>query len=323
MEKKKLSGFQLGLLIATIVVAGGALAFGILQKRSLNANITGYNAESSALAQMRSMPGAPKEETVTELTARLEEYDKSLLNLNSTLTPGIGIAFENIEPSAFSTLVGSTHAELLKKYEAAGVRVPQDWYLGFEKYASVPAPKNATGVLKYSLSAVKEVHEVLLASDPEALINISRAPASQEIEGGETLRRNNRSNNQKGKNQPDVVSLPIQVSFVAKEGQARDFLNTIVKNENFVFTIDTVKLEEVKAGRFSNDDNASAEVVEEGLEEEVELSFDNIEESNDFNEEEEFLSDEKLFNQVIGAESVAVFVDINLVYMPEDILAKK
>jgi len=208
---------------------------------------------------------------------------------------------------------------LKELYAEQEVTLPADWYLGFEKYTSVPAPKEATGILLYNLEALVWLHEELLKHDPDALLNLYRKPVGLEVEGGESAVSNESSNSEDER--CNVVKLPIELTFAAAEEDVRNFINAISKSEKFIFTIDTVKLKQTKV---EDSLTESSDEEPESNESASADDFDSLFEEGDSDTEEEVeLSDEKLFTQVLGKERVAVFVGLNLTYLPEPIQITK
>ncbi len=314
MEKKKLSGFKLLLIILTLVLAGGAGVLGFLQKKQFDANTQAYATKAAELKKMKEMDGYPSQESVDTLSSAITNYEGVLTDLGQDLATSTGIKFENVEPAKFSARVTKATKALRAKYSEAGVELPEEWSLGFEKYVSILPPKEATGILLYNLEALVWLHEELLSSNPSKLVNLHRKAVALEVEAGESVRQNNQSN-RRGKNQkPAVVAMPMEISFITKENGARDFLNRIVNADKYFFTIDTLKLQEVKAVGLERTVNSAPAEPEESF------GLDAVFSSDESTTEEviEF-SDEKKFTQVLGKELVAVFIDLNLTYLPEPI----
>ncbi len=307
------------LIAITCVVAGGALILGFLQKKSFDNNTKDYQAKSANLRKIKSMAGYPSQETVDKMSSSLVDYEATLDGLSKEFAKVTIPEFKNVTPAEFAAKVSQATKNLKELYEQKEVALPADWYLGFEKYTSVPAPKEATGILLYNLEALVWLHEQLLEYNPDAILNLYRKPVGLEVEGGESVSSNKSSNKKKDKR--NVIKLPIELTFAADEEDVRSFINAISKSEKYVFTIDTVKLKQIQVADSltessddepENNESASAD------------GFNNLFEEDNGEEEEVVLSNEKLFTQVLGKERVAVFLDLNLTYLPEPIqIAKK
>ncbi len=309
MEKKKISGFQIILIALTVVLAGGALVLGFLQKSAFGKNTQAYNAKLGQVSQMKSMAGAPRQETVDQMTDSLKDYQKTLDVLQKELSFAEAPEFKNVKPAEFSDKVTQQTKRLKAAYAEKGVRLPADWHLGFEKYSSVLAPQEATGVLLYQLDALVWLHEELLKVQPDGLVNLYRKPISLEVESGESAINNRQSN--RAPEKTTVTQHPIELSFISREPKARAFINEILKSKKFLFTVDTVKLQEVTV----EDSLDAVEEEESDTTEDAASVFDAIFSEDEGEEEDVPLSNEKLFTQVLGKERVAVFIDLNLSYL--------
>ncbi len=296
----KLTPFQISLGVTTLIIAGGVLGFGIVNQMSYSKNKAKFQADSSALLKMESMKGYPNQENIDILQAELKDYDTDLKKAAEYLKPFEIASFSNSSTSAFASELKAASQNVAKQFEENGIGLPEDWYLGFEKYSSVPAPKNATGALSYQLGAIKFLHEQLVAVNASELLNLRRSAIAQEGE-------QEKSNARKPKG-IEVTKMPLEISFVASEAGARQFLNELVAVNNYLFTVNTLKLK-TKSVEYA--DKASAEKSDSPSDSEV-VSFIFDEEEMEVDQSSQ---NEKLFEQVLGQEQVEVFLSLNVVYL--------
>lgn len=319
MEKKKSNPFHVVLILVTLLVAGGLLGFGFMQKSQFDKDTQAFQSTARDLNVMESRNGYPSQETVDKLTNSLIAYKGKIEGLRNALkTSAVGGDFKNIPSAKFASALGKANEEMKALYEENEIILPNNWHMGFEKYTTVPAPKNATGELTYQLQAIQWLHQTLAEHNPAELRNLYRKPLTSESSSS--------GDENKTKEVSQHVSLPIELTFVAYEEDAREFLNALVKSNKYLFTLDTVKLK-----LLAPEVEEIPEEEEESPEDDVsEDTFDNIFEIDDveevssedgegeemiIEEEVDVLSEEKLFNQELGQEKVAVFLDLNLVYL--------
>jgi len=276
----KSNPFLVTLSIITLVVAGGLLAFGFIKKSEYDKKKNAFQSLSSQLGKMESMEGYPNQENVDKLKTTLVSYKGKIEGLRNALESSSIPAFKNV----------------------------------------VPAPKGATGKLNYQLGSLEWLHKSLAEHNPQELRNLHRKPLKEERGAGEGGKKNKKNSRAV---EPIAVSLPIQMTFVAYENDARGFLNSLVKSNEYLFTIDSIKFKLLTEAEETDEDDEEANNIEE---ENPEDSFDSIFSSEEEPEEgagengglkmpeKMELSDDKLFNQVLGQEKVAVFLDMNLVY---------
>lgn len=318
MEKKKSNPFHIVLILVTLLIAGGLLGFGFMKKSQFDKDTITYQNTVKDLNRMESRNGYPSQETVDKLTNSLIAYKGKIEGLRNALkTSAVGGDFKNVPSAKFASVLGKANKDVKALYEKNDIILPNNWHMGFEKYTTVPAPKNATGELTYQLQAIQWLHETLAAHKPAELRNLYREPLAAEFSSA--------GDDKKAGNTSQHASLPIEISFVAYEEDAREFLNSLVKSNKYLFTLDTVKFKllapEVEEVVVDDEETPDEDVAENTFDSIFEI--DDVEEvSEEDNEGEEMekevvdvLSEEKLFNQELGQEMVAVFLDLNLVYL--------
>jgi len=296
-----MSKFQQLLLVFTIIAIIALIGFGVFQKILIGKKVDEFASVSNTLSKIQSTPGGATVETEEAMKNDMKYYKESIEVFN--------IAFKNIEGSQFSNKVGETHKEIKAKYDEACVQLPKEWYLGFEKYSNSVAPKPATGKLSYGLEAITYLHEELLKAKPQALINLYRKQILEELEGAQAAEGARESNQKK------YIEMPLELTFAAKEKSVKQFINALTSNDKFFFTINTIKIKEVNGRRYACDRLEVVESAEE-LEESKEEESASIE--NALSGDEIVYSPKKKFDQVLGDESLLVFLDMNIVYIPKE-----
>ncbi len=318
MEKAKKNPFLLTLIIISLIVGGGALAYGFVKKSEFVKKNKTYKSRVNELDQMESMEGYPNQENINKLKDSLSSYRGKIEGLRSALQSSTITSLKTIPSSKFASNLVKANKRIKALYNEKGILLPEDWYCGFEKYRTVPAPRAATGILNYQLGAMDWLHTTLADHNPQELLNIYRKSANAEVNAGEDM---NKKSNYRDKSKlqiPYSVSMPIQLTFIGYEENARSFLNALIRSNEYLFTIDTIKLKLVETKAKSEENNEGGGLPQE--QESSDESLDQIFESEGNGEgglalpDKLELSDEKLFNQVLGQEMVAVFIDLNLVY---------
>jgi len=296
-----MSKFQQLLLVFTIIAIIALIGFGVFQKTLISKKVDEFTSLSNTLNKIESIPGGPTVETEEVMKSDMEYYKKSIEVLKKSFANSSDITFKDIESSEFSGNVGAAHKEIMAKYDEACVKLPKEWYLGFEKYSNAVAPKSATGKLSYGLEAITYLHEELLNAKPQALINLYRKQIAEEL-GGEDEKKEK------------YFEMPLELTFAAKEKNAKQFINALVNNDRFFFTINTIKIKEVNGRRYACD---RLEVVESSAELDGEGESASIEDALS-GDDKIVYSPKKKFDQVLGDESLVVFLDLNLVYIPKE-----
>ncbi len=316
MEKKKINGFQLVLLLVVLVVGGALLALGLIKRSEYTKNVDQFKTQATRLAKMESMEGYPSDESVAQLKEGLVSYRGKIEGVRESLKSSVVTSFINVNSGDFASKLNKSHEEVKRVYTDKRVSFPENWYLGFEKYTAVPALKEATGILSYQLDALKWIHLKLGEHSPVALNNVHRSALSQESSEQKKAKKT-----PKGKMaQPVYHRMPLELTFTSTEANARAFLNDLAKSQEYYYVINTIKIQSIEAPEGAEilvEDNEAAEPSQDGASEEnlLESVFDNTETEED----EEAISEDngnKLFEQVLGNENVVVFLDLDLIYLP-------
>lgn len=307
MQKSSLNPFQLILITVAVVVGGGLLVLGFLEKRTFSKSVSEYNALSKSLSNMEAMEEYPSPEAVENAKRALTLYKGKIEGVRASLKGSTIEGFQNTTPGEFASKLNAASETLKQKYGEKRVSLPEEWYLGFEKYASVPAPKEATGVLNYQLEALTWLHEELVKHNPISVTNIYRKETREEV-GEKALKK-----------APLYTSLPIEFTFVADEVNAREFLNALANSNKYFYTLDTVKIKSVEV-------DAEGESEESTVK--VEAKLNTLEQFlNDGGRDQNSIAegdvDNKIFEQILGQEKVAVFLDLNLTYFPAELKLPK
>lgn len=178
-----------------------------------------------------------KEETVKNLELETEK-------LRSAMIAKYGAKGEGRDASTFGQRVEARYTELRALWEAEGskMKVPDNFFLGFEKYrTSIQAQPTAVAELDRQLAGLSWVVEMAVDGGIDEILKFDR----QLVEGeeGATTKPDNNDNN-------DVVSplnrYSLEASFRGNESEIRTLLNTIVSSDSHLFGVRYVRLRNSK-----------------------------------------------------------------------------
>jgi len=178
-------------------------------------NIAGQEAQA-----IERLPLYPKRQNLDGKTKAIDDYTQEIESLQKAFQNYRPEELQNISPEAFTTQLKSANQEIRNAFQAANTLVPDPFFLGFENYKTSLAGGDATGILEYQLSGIKQLLLALAAAGPTELKNFHR-PSLVEEQG------------QKFIPQPTDVArrLPLEITFRAPEKAVRAFLSSVVKTE--------------------------------------------------------------------------------------------
>lgn len=175
-----------------------------------------FDADVAEAQGFESGPLYPSQANIDGKTKALNAYKTSVEGLQAKFKAFRPAEIKNIAPQVFTDNLIAANTELRSAFEASGAKVPEQFFVGFEKYRTTLAGANSTGVLDYQLGGVKEVLMSLAKAKPSELKNVHRPELAEEAPGGTY-------------NAADAVAraYPLEVTFSGPESSLRDFMSSI------------------------------------------------------------------------------------------------
>ncbi len=321
--------FAAGLGGITAVAAVGLIAWGVSAGSKYNKAKEDFATASSAVSSMKNGPLFPDEDNLSAKKKAVEEYDKSVKDLQALFKPFAAATPPNIEPDAFSESLAKAKETVAKAFEAAGTKeIPAEFFLGYESLTKETVKKEATGILTYQMEALGQLLTNLAAAAPAKLINIHRPPLEEE--DGKTF-------DSKGKT---YRALPVEISFNGTESTLRTFLTSLDDSGKYYYVVRSMRVmnEKPKAptaadGNFKTaDDSAGADggaaagdpfggaggfVLPEEEPAEGDKPAEGEAPAEAPAESAPAASDEKILQDVLGAEKINVFLRVDILQFLE------
>ncbi len=320
--------FAAGLGGLTAIAAVGLIAWGVSAGSKYNKAKEDFATASSAVSSMKNGPLFPDEDNLSAKKKAVEDYDKSVKDLQALFKPFAATTPPNIEPDAFSESLAKAKETVAKAFADAKTEVPAEFFLGYESLTKETVKKEATGVLTYEMEAIGQLLTNLAAAAPVKLINIHRPPLEEE--DGKTF-------DPKGMT---YRALPVEISFNGSETTLRTFLSSLDDSGKYYFVVRSMRVmnEKSKAptaadGNFkTEEDNAGVDGGATGgdpfggaggfvLPEEEPAAGDKPAEGDAPAEapadSAPAASDEKILQDVLGAEKINVFLRIDILQFLE------
>lgn len=182
---------------------------------------TKFDETSTEAGGFEKLAVYPKPENRDGKRKAIDEYRKSVDSIQGAFENFRPKEIKDISPQDFTSHVKAADQEIRKAFEDAGTTVPDAFFVGFEGYKTSLARGNATGILDYQLSAIKKILLELAKTSPSEFRNLHRPTLAEEDGQPFTPSANAVSR-----------SFPLEITFVAPEKSAREFLSSIVKPEN-------------------------------------------------------------------------------------------
>jgi uncharacterized membrane protein YgcG len=181
-ENKFLTGF-----IAVMVICTGVLGYFLYTAWGAYDDVTDtYTEQASALHQLQTRIPYPDETNLAKYKQEQGDFVDATHDLATNLA-AMTLPVEDLTPSAFQDRLRDTVSSVLADAAKAGVKLPDHFYMDFDKYqTSPPASAEVAAQLGRQLAALKLAVEIAINEHVDSISKLQRIPLPQEggAEGG-------------------------------------------------------------------------------------------------------------------------------------------
>ncbi len=214
----------------TLVGAAGLLLVGNHFGSKYQQSLDEYNADAELVAEGEKLALYPKQENLDAKKKALRDYRDSISKLQTAFDKYRVVAPKPVTSQEFTDNLREADAKAREAFTAAGTKLPDAFFLGFETYKGTVARDNATGVLNYQLGAVSELFQALAKAAPSEVKNVHRPKLPEEegskFDGATAVSR----------------ALPIEVTFRGTEKSVRQFLSDLASSGTHFYAIRTIRV---------------------------------------------------------------------------------
>ncbi|MEJ6728328.1 MAG: Amuc_1100 family pilus-like protein [Akkermansiaceae bacterium] len=317
-----------GLLVVTALIAGLLIFLGLKTADSRDAVAEERNAQKENLNKMKSKPLFPTIDSVAEKKANLQAVIAKAETMQAQFNTFRPESLENITVSTFSDRLKKSDASIRAAFGENDIRIPDEAYLGFEKYKAVLPKDDATGILAYELSAIDWLFTQLADAKISKVVNFKREvlpPENGESWDGKTTTRGGRSGRNRrgsrGKSAsaastvPVAKRLPMELTIAGPADSIRQALQAIANSDEFFF--------ETRLFRYKNTASVpSSQGIKRGTVEEVPADdggFGEVIEEDAPADAAEPAFSTQILQRVAGGNDVTVFIRLDLLLFDESI----
>ena len=168
--------------LAVVILGVGALGYLVYsQMEAYGQTSQDYDAAVAELQRLQGLRPFPFNKSKANLIALRGETAQRVTDLQRKLSDYEPPAERpDFKPIDFQDKLRRVVEETVQAAGAANVKLPVDFYMGFEQYRSTPPETAAAPVLSRELDAVQDLLKILIARRIDALTSIKRAPVPQE-----------------------------------------------------------------------------------------------------------------------------------------------
>jgi len=224
----KENSFLGGLALLTGIAAAAALYFVSLGSTALTEQSDAYAANVAKLNGLQSAKPFPNDNNLAETQDESERAVRVINGLASAVAEQSAPRDNSLTPQQFQDQLSQAVSAAIEQAQAAGITLPEDFYLGFAQYKTQPPTSAAAPALGQQLGSISNVVSLLLKSRIRGISSLNRTPLPGESEtkeeqatpGGEKL--------------PDLLLAPFDVEFVADQANFREALSAVANAQPMV-----------------------------------------------------------------------------------------
>jgi uncharacterized membrane protein YgcG len=174
-ENKFLTGF-----IAVMVIGVGALGYLLYSAWGNYDDVTDtFNSQASALKQLQTRIPYPDETNLSKYKAQENDFVDATHDLAANLAQMV-LPVQDLSPSAFQDRLRETVSVVIADAGKAGVKLPDHFYMDFDKYQTSPPTPEAASALGRQLAALKAAVEIAINEHVDSISKLTRTPVPQE-----------------------------------------------------------------------------------------------------------------------------------------------
>ncbi len=248
---------------AVLVIGVGALAFLLFSAKGKYEEVANtYETQAAELHRLQTLPLFPSEANRKKLDdqrkAERAKIDELQRNLAAAKLP-----IESMTPEQFQDKLKASVTDFSKKAADAGLELPKGFYMGFDRYQSIPPKPEAAPLLGRELRAI----ELVLNEIPTRAVELKSIKREELPEEGlsaatkpETKGQANARGPQGAHKETNLVSKhAFEVDFLANAGMPQLVLNSISSQKQQVMIPRLVVMKNEKlTGPSKVDPNAPA-----------------------------------------------------------------
>lgn len=231
-QNRFLGTFAAVLLLAVI----GSLYFLFSARSGFTEAKALFEANAAELSRLQRLSPFPSEANLRKMKAQADDYGAELDKLKADLKTRV-LPVTPMAPNEFQSRLRQASTAVAEKARANRVKLPDNFYLGFDEFAAALPDTAAAPVLGQQLAQAELLMNILLDARVEAVTSFRRATAGEQR--GATVAATPTPTPARGPAAaavaPSLVErTTIEAGFVSTPGAARRVLNQIATaNEQF------------------------------------------------------------------------------------------
>ncbi|MCX6968733.1 MAG: Amuc_1100 family pilus-like protein [Verrucomicrobia bacterium] len=216
-------------IVAVCLVGSGVLGYLIFDSAAaFSASSEAYTAAVAKLHTLQNKVPFPSEANLKGIKSALADYSARIGDLRAQLAKMEVPLDEKVTPQQFQDGLRTAVNDIRIKAEANGVKLPANFYFGFDQYQTQVPNEQAAPFLHRQFLVIQSLVVRLVDFKVASIDGVARTPLPQEsaAPGG-------------GAKKPDAAEpvlsrFPFDISFTAEQGKFRVAFNSLLGSDQFL-----------------------------------------------------------------------------------------
>lgn len=231
MNRFKENPFLSGLVVATVLL-GGILIYLILDASSASAKASeDYSTAVQSLHKLQNRVPFPSPQNLAQLQGDLDQYSAQVTALRAQLAKMAVPLDKSVTPQQFQDGLRVALNELREKAAANAVKLPENFYFGFDQYQTQAPSDVAAPYLKRQFLIIQALVTRLVDFRVQSIDEFKRDLLPQE---GNTPPPANAAPRVQEAQDAALKRFPFDITFTAEQGRLRIAFNSLLDPAQFL-----------------------------------------------------------------------------------------
>jgi hypothetical protein len=238
-ENKFLGRFVIAFSLVTLIAAGVLFT----ARSGFNEASEQFNQTATEFNRLQRLKPFPNNANLLTMKAQATDYGIALGKLKDELKASV-LPVTPMIPSEFQARLRQTLTAVYEKARANKVKLPANFFLGFDEFAAALPSNEAAPLLGQQLTQVKLLTDIMIDAHIDALTTFRRKPLAEErgaaATPGSNVPRSRKTTGVQPTSPVLVERNTVEASFASTPTAARRVLNQIASTNKQFFIIRTL-----------------------------------------------------------------------------------
>jgi hypothetical protein len=151
-----------------------------LAKGSFDRAQAGFNEAASERNRLERLDPFPNEANYKKMKVHIENYGVALNKFKEELKTHVLPVPADLPPNEFQSRLRQSLGAVGEKARANKVRLPENFFMGFDEYTAALPAKDAAPLLGQELAQIQMLASILIEARVDSILALKRAPLAEE-----------------------------------------------------------------------------------------------------------------------------------------------